>query len=723
MDMFVAILNGNEIEKIFPITEEETVIGRSRTCDISLQSMLLSAKHARIIVTIDGMFIENLSHKKDILFNGEYSNKIEIINNQEVGLGIYKLQFLYAQSRDEVIEKIEGYSEHRDINKGVLIDREIIIGRDFTCDLRLNYPFVSKKHIKVVSDHNNKIFIEDLKSKNGTMINSKKIYKKVEYNEGDIISIDSVDLKIVNSSIFLLNDPEDLDFFAKNLTFVVNNKVIVNQVSFRAKGGELIAVVGGSGEGKSTLLKLLSGYINPTSGSSYYNNIPFQNNYKYIKEELGFVHQDDIVYKELSLYKNLYYAAKLRFPEYMKDRQINELINKTIDLVDLTEFKHKKVENLSGGQRKRTAIAVEILMNPNIIFLDEPTSGLDNFLKTSLTKLFRAIANRNKIVFVATHDVENLDTYDKVLIINAGELIYFGEPKKLKVLYDISSYSDIYSKTRSLKGSSKFTFSAPIQTEEDISENQISKKINIPYKATFFSHLKILTMRYTEILKNSPTTLFLWFIQAPIIALFLGLVFINVKNFYMMSFVIAVSTIWYGANNSVKELVKNDKFYIKERHSSLNLFSYILSIFIVISAITIVENLLFVAVLDIFINFPIPFYFVFGFSSLISILGIGIGILISSWSDNSDKALIALPLILIPQLILSGVLVEFDKMSDIARKISNFTPLKWAFEYLNKIMVWNDNRILEFSGIVLIFTVIFIIFILILQKRKDKWSI
>ncbi len=723
MEMFVAVLNGNDIEKIVPIIEEETVIGRSKSCDITLSSMLLSAKHARIFINIDGMFLENLQAKEDILLNGEYYSKVEILNDLEVGLGIYKLIFIYAQERDEVVKRIEARVKKDSDFIGVLIEDEVVIGRDFTCDLRLNYPFVSKRHLRVFYDKKNTIFVEDLKSKNGTLLNGKKISKKTEYIDGDVISIDSIDLKIVNNSIFLLNDPDDLTFKADNLSFVVDKKVVINQISFNAKGGELIAVIGGSGEGKSTLLKLLSGYIKPTQGDVHYNGIPYKNNFKYIKEEFGFVHQDDIVYQELTLYKNLYYAAKLRLSEHISEEYINELINKTIDLVDLTEFKNKKISTLSGGQRKRSAIAVEILMNPNVIFLDEPTSGLDKYLKSSLTKLFRAIANRNKIVFVATHDVEDIETYDKVLIVNAGELIYFGEPKKLKVLYDIESYSDIYQKTRDLKSSSKFTFLAPSKMVEEIEKKSESKTINIPQKSTFFSHLKILSLRYIEILKNSPATLLLWIIQAPIIAVFLGIVFLNVKNFYMLSFVISVSTLWYGANNSVKEIVKNDKFYIKERHSSLNLASFVLSKFFIITAVTTLENILFVLVLNAFVNLPVDFFTLFGYSSLISVMGIGLGLMFSAISENSDKALISLPLALIPQLILSGVLVEFDKMSSLARNIAELTPLKWAFEYLNKVMVWNDNRIAEFFGIVVIFTAIFIIFISIFQKRKDKWNI
>jgi pSer/pThr/pTyr-binding forkhead associated (FHA) protein len=127
-------------EKDSPIINEETIIGRSRACDITLQSMLIAPKHARIVVTIDGVFLENLSNKKDILFNGEYREKVEIANNQEVGLGVYKLLFLYAQSREEVVEKIDSHTRQKDASKGVLIDRDIIVGRDFTCDLRLNEP-------------------------------------------------------------------------------------------------------------------------------------------------------------------------------------------------------------------------------------------------------------------------------------------------------------------------------------------------------------------------------------------------------------------------------------------------------------------------------------------------------------------------------------------------------------------------------------------------------
>lgn len=224
-------------------------------------------------------------------------------------------------------------------------------------------------------------------------------------------------------------------------TFVVNNLTYkfsdgstgIDNISFRASKGELIALMGASGAGKSTLLQVLLGYNKPQEGEVLVNGHNFHNNFDFIKNYIGFVPQDDLLFENLTVYENLYYTSKIRLPELGKNQR-EFLIENVLKDIGLFDKKGLKVGNpvekvLSGGQRKRLNIGMELISSPDLFFLDEPTSGLSSKDSEMILKLLSRLRDSGKIIFVVIHQPssELYKIFDKLLLLDVGgKLAYFG---------------------------------------------------------------------------------------------------------------------------------------------------------------------------------------------------------------------------------------------------------------------------------------------------------
>lgn len=223
-----------------------------------------------------------------------------------------------------------------------------------------------------------------------------------------------------------------------------NKKILGGNINFSVFPGEFIGLLGPSGSGKSTLLKSCCGLIKPSSGKVMMNNESFYENPQKWREKIGYVPQDDIIHQELSVEKAIFYSAKLRLPPNSSLDRKKALTTKVISEVGLTERASLKIKKLSGGQRKRASIAVELLNNPEILFLDEPTSGQDPQLEESLMKLFKKMTEKKTSVIVTTHAMASIEMLDLVLLIQSGNLVYFGPPQDLLDFFDSKSYEGVF---------------------------------------------------------------------------------------------------------------------------------------------------------------------------------------------------------------------------------------------------------------------------------------
>ena len=318
-----------------------------------------------------------------------------------------------------------------------------------------------------------------------------------------------------------------------------NKVVLLNNISLSIPGGALVAVVGSSGTGKSTLLNALSGLQVPQKGKVLYGGRDYYRDLSVYRKQLGYVPQENIVHQNLTVERALYYAAKMRLPIGYTNKRIKQRINEVLDAVDLTGQRGLRVNKLSGGQRKRVSIALELLDKPKVFFLDEPTSGLDAGLDYKMMRLLRQLANKQQTILVATHTTNNLGICDYICFLApGGRLAYFGPPDSALRFFGTDNFVEVYAM---LEPNARFPY-APEMAEtwfkasadyqkyigsrlKEIDVTQVywpkHRAPTVPERCGAWMQFWLLCMRYLEVLKNDSGSLLVLLLQAPVIALLL----------------------------------------------------------------------------------------------------------------------------------------------------------------------------------------------------------
>ena len=237
-----------------------------------------------------------------------------------------------------------------------------------------------------------------------------------------------------------------------NITKIVKNRSgggtikLLDDVGITVQPNEFVGLLGPSGAGKSTLMDALNGMRPASSGYVLVNNLDLYRHLDSLKQSIGYVPQDDIIHRELTVYRTLYYVARLRLSRDVSRREIDQIVNEVMDVTGLSERRDVAISQLSGGQRKRVSIAVELITKPSVIFLDEPTSGLDPATEEKIMKLFRQIAESGRTVILTTHAMENVKLFDKIVVLMRGKLVFYGAPQEALAHIKAESFKDLYDK-------------------------------------------------------------------------------------------------------------------------------------------------------------------------------------------------------------------------------------------------------------------------------------
>lgn len=323
------------------------------------------------------------------------------------------------------------------------------VGKGENCDIRVDNPLVSEKHFFIVFDGEN-CFIEDAHSVGGTYVNNKKI-KRQKLSDYDRISIPSAAYIFYGNKLLYSTAAGGIRIDAVNVSKKVPDRnargkiSLVTNVSFRIGAGEFVAIVGGSGAGKSTLLDCVNGLRPATDGKIYYDSNDYYENMNSYKGVIGYVPQKDILHDDLTVFDALRYTARLRIRARLPKEELNARVAAAVADVRLQGKEKLRISRLSGGQKKRVSIAMELLSDPKIIFLDEPTSGLSPDLDMEMMDLLKELAAKGRTVVIVTHAMENLDKCDKVAFLGrGGRLCYFGEAAGAMRWFNRRSYSRIF---------------------------------------------------------------------------------------------------------------------------------------------------------------------------------------------------------------------------------------------------------------------------------------
>jgi ABC-type multidrug transport system ATPase subunit len=321
----------------------------------------------------------------------------------------------------------------------------IRIGRDADNDIVLSDFWVSKRHAEIRKS-GDVYQLVDLNSSNGLHYNGRRV-PRATLTAGDRFTIGRHEFLFDGVAIYQHDDMGPTSVIADDLTVSIGGNVLLDDVTFALRRGTLLGIVGPSGCGKSTLLKAMTGIRPATQGKLLYDGRDLYQHYSELRYRIGMVPQDDVLHPSLTVRRALRYAASLRFATDVSRKHRTERITEVVDLLGLSSRFKQRIDTLSGGQRKRTSVALELLTEPSLLALDEPTSGLDPALDKEIMRELRLLADRGRTVVVVTHSVLHLDLCDHVLVMClGGRMGYFGPPDELLGFFGSEDYADVFDK-------------------------------------------------------------------------------------------------------------------------------------------------------------------------------------------------------------------------------------------------------------------------------------
>lgn len=600
---------------------------------------------------------------------------------------------------------------------------QLTIGREGKNDIRLDGLQISNRHARLLRTGGG-VAVEDLRSTNGVYVNGVRATRQ-EIGPQDSVQIGAFVIAVDafgNINVFDTRSRTRLDIV--NVTRQVKDRsaggqlVLLDNISLSIQPNDFVGVLGPSGAGKSMLMEVMNGMRSPSGGNVLLNNQDLHRHLDSLKQFMGYVPQDDIIHRELTIYRTLFYVAKMRLSRDVSSNEIRQIVDEVLDVTGLAERRNVRVSQLSGGQRKRVSIAVELITKPSVIFLDEPTSGLDPAAEERIMKLFRQIAESGRTVIMTTHAMENVKLFDKIVVLMGGKLVFYGKPDEALSYFKASSFKELYARlekpvedavreqgesqrrqiTERRAEELKTKFRSTTQYQENVqkplgqlgsmvpAEKQKKKRLGI-----FGSVGQWLTLsrRYFEVLLKDKLTLFILLTQAPVIAVMTFLVLGREQPRDFLYFVLALVAMWFGTSVSAREIVRERPVYKRERMVNLGLLPYLASKLFVIGIIVTVQCLMLFIPLKIFdlaglMTMPGE---MFGIPQLWAMLltaavGIGVGLLISALVRTSEMATSLVPLILIPQILFSGIVGVPNGIVD--KAISLTMPAAWAFDTMKR---------------------------------------
>lgn len=539
---------------------------------------------------------------------------------------------------------------------------------------------------------------------------------------------------------FLVGESQSqITFTADHLFFhFKSGKAALQNINIAEHGGKLIGIMGASGSGKSTLLSVLNGAEQPSSGRVMINGVDIHQNPEKVEGVVGYIPQDDLLMEDLTVFENLYYAARLCFGQYDNDH-IAGIVEKVIQQLGLSEIRNLKVgsplhKTISGGQRKRVNIGLELLREPTILFVDEPTSGLSSRDSENIMDLLKELSLRGKMIFVVLHQPSSdiFKMFDTLLILDVGGFqIYYGNPIE-SVVY----FRDIVNAANKTQGACPECGNINPEQVFNIIETKVvneygrltntrkisagqwyqyfKQKIKVPKVEHVTDKLavtqqipnrikqfKIFTIRDVLSKLANKQYMYINLLEAPVLAFFISFMvkyyneldqenptysFYNNENIPVYFFMSVVVALFFGLTMSAEEIFRDRKILKREQFLNLSRISYLSSKVMVMFLISAIQTILFMVVGNTILQIPLSEmrYWLILFSS--SCFANMLGLNISSSFNSAVTIYILIPLLIIPQLLLSGVVISFDKFNPSVGKqvgipfVGEVMASRWAFE-------------------------------------------
>jgi ABC-type multidrug transport system ATPase subunit/ABC-type multidrug transport system permease subunit len=718
-----------------PRGAREIRIGRSPESDIVLDYPTVSWEHARIVERNGQHILEDLNSRNGTAIN-QLQNRIReaaLQPDDDVYLGSFKI----PASRLLIDRRtVVGEAAYQPV---AFAGDSMLIGRDPDCEQPIDNPGISWHHARLARTPEG-IFVEDLGSLNGTFVDGIRISGRVQIKPGQEVALGSVRFQLLEGGALQRREYHgNVSIQAVELVVSAPGGArLLDPISLTVYPSELVALMGPAGAGKTTFLKALNGYTPPTQGQVLFNGADLYQHYDLFRQQMGYVPQDDIVHSQLTVREALYFSTKLRTD--LSDKEIEDRIDKILDSLGILDKKNSLIGSperkvLSGGQRKRVNIAMELISDTPVLFLDEPTSGLSSYDAEGVVELLKQLSREGKTIITTIHQpsIDVFRKFDNLIMISrdpggCGALAFFGPayPDSIQFFQNQTptktAPQPVGDDHKELSPEMLLTGLASARTPEwcdRFARSQYRKQFiedragQIPGQGEqqtsagrrFGLGQWFMLVRRNLILKLRDRAQFIiLLLQAPLFAVLIGLVFNVIKealplttarlnpqeaaqtfaelggNIAGVEFLMVVAAIWFGCNNAARDIVGEWTIYQRERMVNLKLPSYVFSKFAILLSLCVFQCLAMLAIVYYWCDLKGDFLRTAVVLITASLVGAALGLAISSRTSTTESAIALLPVVLLPIIALGGGIRAVYKMPEPAQWLSYAVPSRWAFE-------------------------------------------
>ncbi len=688
----------------FPLNQETLTLGRHPQCDIVIDLPVVSDHHACLSWDNETYIIRDLDSPHGLTFAGDHIHEKALQDGDFFSIDDQVTLTYQVIPQTDVIEQVETL---------VLRDhKSLSFGRDPRNTTVIDHPVVSRLHAQI-NLKSGTWFIEDLNSSNGTYVNGRQLRHPQPLRPGDTIRIGPYHFVFnFDETLIQQNDSGNLRLDAVHLSKVAGKQnILLNDISLSILPQEFVAIVGVSGAGKSTLLDALNGLRPATRGSVLVNEQDLYKNFNLFRTELGYVPQDDIIHRELTVSQAFDYAARLRLPADVTRAERKQQIQAVLQDLELREREHLRVNALSGGQRKRVSIGVELLTQPSLFFLDEATSGLDPGTETLMMRLLRRLADQGRTILLITHATKNVMVCNLVVFLaKGGRIAYFGPPAEALTYFGVKDFDEIYLKVEGEQTPEMWERQYRQSTLYQTYIHQRQASLSVPVAPTQKAKSKppqprttaisgwrqfsILAQRNWTILRQDRASLILMLALAPILGLLDFVMWqrpmFDVTNgdpgqVFTLLFITVLTAVMVGSLAMMREIVKEREIYRRERMIGLKILPYVFSKVWLSVLLALYQAAIFLLTKVLAVNLPVDWQGLLGMYVTLFLATLGgmvMGLFVSALAPNQSVAPLLTILFLLPQITFSGAIISLDSLGTSGQVLSQLTVTRWSYESL-----------------------------------------
>ncbi|WP_029107100.1 FHA domain-containing protein [Mycobacterium sp. URHD0025] len=580
------------------------------------------------------------------------------------------------------------------------------IGRNTDNDIVIPDVLASRHHATLIPLPGG-TEIRDERSINGTFVNGARVDSAV-LHDGDVITIGNVDLVFSGGTLVRRSETEadtrTGGLEVRGLTWTIEgNKTLLDNISLDARPGTLTAVIGPSGAGKSTFAKQVAGYTHPTSGTVAFEGHDVHAEYASLRSRIGMVPQDDVVHGQLTVRQALMFAAELRLPPDTTKEDREQVVMQVLEELEMTKHLDTRVDKLSGGQRKRASVALELLTGPSLLILDEPTSGLDPALDRQVMTMLRQLADAGRVVLVVTHSLTYLDVCDQVLLLApGGKTAFCGPPDQIGPELGTTNWADIFSTVAGDPAEAHRRFLArtgPAPAAEASSKQPTD--LGEPAKTSLLRQFSTIARRQMRLIISDRG----YFIFLALLPFIMGVLSLSVPGTVgfgvpnpmgdapnepgQILVLLNVGAIFMGTALTIRDLIGERAIFRREQAVGLSTTAYLLAKVCVYSVFAIVQSAIVTAItiagkgwgegaVDKGVFLPNRSLELFASMAATTVTAAMVGLALSALAKSNEQIMPLLVVAIMSQLVFSGGMIPVTGRVGLDQ-LSWITPARWGF--------------------------------------------